>query len=96
MKEFSYTLHRLSWREIEITIRYCPDSFASYAHIEIESACRSPLPISETGYRSHFTRREQVEEAGGPVAFIEAILDECAGDKGWKAAEAARKQLSLF
>lgn len=96
MKEFSYTLHRRSWREIDITIRYCPDSFASYAHIEIESACRSPLPITETGYRSHFTRRERVEEAGGPVAFVEAVLDACAGDGGWKAAEEARKQLSLF
>lgn len=96
MKEFTYTLHQLTWRDIEITIRYCPDSFASYAHLEIESACRSPLPITETGYRSHFTTRAQIEEAGGPVAFVESILDACASDKGWKAAEEARKQLSLF
>jgi hypothetical protein len=45
------------------------------AHLEIVTADRSPHPISETGYRSHFCSREQVEDAGGPVGFVMAWLE---------------------
>ncbi len=38
-------------------------------------ADRSPHPMSETGYRSHFCPRELVEEAGGPVDFVTAWLE---------------------
>lgn len=96
MKEFTYEIHRFEWRNIEISVRYCPDSFCGYAHLQIESVCRSPLPITETGYRSHFTDREVILEFGGPVGFAFAMLEEYAGKKLWKQSEAERKQLSLF
>jgi hypothetical protein len=46
------------------------------AHLEIVTEDRRPHPISETGYRSHFTPRQVVEEAGGLEAFVRAWLEE--------------------
>jgi len=96
MKQHIYEIHRLTWQEIEIEVRYCRESFAGYAHIEIESVCRSPLPVTETGYRSHFTRPEVIAEYGGPLALVEAMLAAYAKDKNWRQSETERKQLSLF
>lgn len=45
------------------------------AHLEIVTADRSPHPISETGYRSHFCPRVEVEDAGGPLAYVTAWLE---------------------
>ena len=65
-------------------------------HFEIESACRSPLPIAETGFVSHFVSDERVKGLGGPASYVEAWLAESSADKGWKDAEERRRQLTLF
>jgi len=98
MKQSTYQTYRLDWREMEIEVRYCPNWTKSMqvAHIEVESVCRSPLPITETGYRSLFTNPESVEEFGGPISFVEAWLNDEADDAGWKRAEESRRQFSLF
>ena len=96
MTDIAYETHRLDWRGLEIEVRYCPDWMLGRAHIEVEFLCRSPLPITETGYRSHFTTAETVAELGGPVQLVETWLDETASGAGWKDAEAKRRQLSLF
>ena len=98
--------HTLLWNGIRIEIRYCPSWSESYecvyghplAHLEIETIdpARTPLPVTQTGYRSHFTRPDLIEEQGGPVASARAWLDEAAKDRKWLEREAARKQLSLF
>lgn len=112
--------HTLEWNGIRIEIRYCPSWSESYeriygyplAHLEIEAIdpARTPLPVTETGYRSLFTRADLIEEMQkpersegafcrdepGPVAFARAWLDEAAKDPKWIEREAARKQLSLF
>lgn len=54
------------------------------------------LPITETGYRSHFLTPQEVERAGGPVALVVAWLNEAARNKGWKEAEEKARQLNLF
>lgn len=93
-----YQSHRLDWRGLEIEIRYCPDWTNSMhvAHIEVESVCRSPLPITETGYRSLFTNADLVEKLGGAVSFVEHWLDEEAEDTGWNRCEDRRRQFSLL
>lgn len=90
------------WSRIQIVIRYeanwlNTDCFMA-AHIQVESVVpmREPLPITETGYRSHFTSPEVIEDHGGPVAFVLAWLDAESQSPAWKQAEAARRQLSLF
>lgn len=57
---------------------------------------KAALPITETGYRSHFLAPQEVERAGGPVAFVVAWLNEAARNKGWKETEEKVRQLNLF
>lgn len=92
-------IHHFTWRGIEIEARYTPLQWKVIAHLEIESVApeRAPLPISETGYRSHFHQPGTVEANGGDVvAQVIAWLDEEAASPEWKAYEESRKQLMLF
>lgn len=106
MTDERYEIHTLEWRGIVLEVRYCPDWLDCYreiyghplAHVEIEALepTRVPLPVTETGYRSHFTSPEEIAEAGGPVPFVRAALDQAAEDPAWKEREAAARQHSLF
>lgn len=68
------------------------------AHLEIRSVAPegAPLPITETGYQSHFVGPAWVDDAGGPVAYVLGWLDTESRSPKWKAADNARRQLSLF
>ena len=68
------------------------------AHLEVESVKpkHAPLPITETGYRSHFIHRTNVDHMGGPEAYVEAWIAEVANTPVWRNAEAASRQLALF
>jgi hypothetical protein len=94
--------YQTDWRDIIIRIRHKPDwSKAAgfrFDHLELESIAppRAPLPITETGYRSHFTSPDVIAAEGGPVAFALAWLDAEARNPAWKKQVAARRQLSLF
>ncbi|MGC1497933.1 MAG: hypothetical protein WA790_19165 [Sulfitobacter sp.] len=72
----TYEEHQLEWKGQGITIRWAPNwSVGVIAHLEMVTADRKAHPISETGYKSYFCPREQVEEMGGPVAFVTAWLE---------------------
>lgn len=60
-------------------------------HIELRTEGRIPLPVTETGYRSHFMAKSTVADHGGAVAFAVAWLDHEAARTGWHGA-----QLTLF
>ena len=57
---------------------------------------RASIPITETGYRSHFIDSEELSLAGGPVAFALARLDAEANSKEWQKREFVRRQGDLF
>lgn len=75
----AYQIHRLQWDGITIEVRYDPDWSPSYrdiygyslAHLEIEAIepAQSPLPMTETGYRSHFGSPADVDAEGGACRF---------------------------
>jgi hypothetical protein len=88
---------------IEIEIRWIADYVSfddgqSMAHLEVESVkpARAPLPITETGYRSHFINRSNVDHMGGPEAYVEAWIDEMSHTHAWRETAAASRQLALF
>ncbi len=85
-----YERLEMMWRGQRLVIRWCAESFvyAGIAHLEILTEDRQPHPISETGYRSHFVPRTEVEDSGGPVAYVTAWLE----SKG----DSMPVQLSLF
>lgn len=92
----SHKTHKLVWRGKQIEVAYNPRSFAGSAHLQIRAKDSRPLPITETGYRSHFIDPQDVEHLGGPVAYVEAWLNAMAETKAWKRAERDGIQLALF
>ena len=81
----------MTWRGIALEITFTPKKFGLVDHIEIMSEGRAPLPVTETGYRSHFIPAGAVATHGGAVAFVTAWLEHEAARTGWSGA-----QLSLF
>ena len=95
---------KLIWNGITVEVAYEADWLNSsegplpVSHLAISSVApaKAPLPITETGYLSHFLAPGTVEEAGGAVAYVRAWLDDAANDPKWRRAEQARRQLDLF
>jgi len=56
IKEDLYEVHTCVWQEIEIELKYWPLKWTVISHLEIRSVSpeKAPLPITETGYKSHF------------------------------------------
>jgi hypothetical protein len=101
MSAFHYTDHHIEWEGIAVLVKWCQNwhgdnAYYRIAHLEIHAANKTPLPITETGYKSHFIDKEAVEALGGPVAYARAWLDEAAASPAWKAKAQASRQLSLF
>ena len=92
----------LPWRGIQVRITYEPDYSTAVKHIHgyqlahITLQAETPLPISETGFRSIFLAEETVREAGGVVAYTHQLLNETAKSKQWKSQEKQKNQLTLF
>jgi hypothetical protein len=90
---------RLVWDGLTLSIRYEPSSYVGYAHLQVQVTAPergAPLPITETGYRSHFLPRGEVEMAGGPAAFVRNWLDEAARSPAWHRRRFRWRQLELF
>jgi hypothetical protein len=98
--------YEIKWQGIAIEVRYTPDwlgmlaggSRYGTAHLEIEAVmpAKTPLPMTETGYKSHFCQPEEIEREGGPAAFAVAWLEAAAQLPQWKAAQRKARQLTLF
>lgn len=83
--------HNITWRGVETQITYAPEQFGMVDHIELHTKDKAPLPVTETGYRSHFMNKGDVAAHGDAVAFVTAWLDNEAERVGWSGA-----QLTLF
>lgn len=93
MAQQSAETHSTLWRGIAITVTFTPERFGLADHIEIETQNRRKLPVTETGYRSHFMEAGTVAAHGGALAFATAWLDHEAQRTGWRDAP---QQLNLF
>jgi hypothetical protein len=58
--------HKIEWHNCNIELRWSPRYLTNYpiAHLEIRSENSCPIPITETGYRSHFCQAEEVMSEG--------------------------------
>jgi len=92
------TKHKLIWQGVALAVSYEPESFASHAHLELRVLAPEgvPIPVTETGYRSHFLPRGYVEQAGGPVAYVRSWLEREAPSPAYRYALARWRQLELF
>lgn len=93
--------HKITWEGIEIEARYSPQKFGGViAHLELEAINppRARLPMTETGYRSHFHPIGTIENDfdGDVVACVLDWLNEEAKSKKWQNFIESSKQLALF
>lgn len=92
----------IHWQGIEIEITYIESYSKSYeriygyplTHIELRSKER--LPITETGYRSHFSPAPLLSEFKTLKDFVRGWLDQEAQCPEWKQYQENSKQLALF
>lgn len=91
---------RIDWHGITVEVSYRPDWMPGLgvAHLELCSVApeRAPLPMSETGYRSHFLPADEVVAEGGPIAYAVAWLDHAAAAPAWLAQQEKARQFTLF
>ena len=103
MNEHRFEVHTLHWRGITIEVTYEAywlrrEGFYCPCHLTLKTIApeRCPLPVTETGYLSHFTDPVYVEEAGGPLAYVTAELETAATSRKWRKCEEEQRQPSLF
>ena len=93
--------HEFTWTSghhtIRIGIEFRP-KWHIYDHLGITSLepARAPLPITRTGYLSHYVGAGMTEEHGGPVSVVRMLLDEAAKSEEWKKYLSESRQSSLF
>jgi hypothetical protein len=93
----NYITHHITWRGMAITIRHATGwPIAEYDHIEVISENDQPLPITETGYRSHFLPSVDTVEYDDAIGYVTAWLNHEAKSSDWKARKEKETQMSLF
>jgi len=97
----TYRTYRLTWEGIEIEARYDPKCFGGVvAHLELRTLNpeRARLPMTETGYRSHFHQvgTIEAEHNGDVVQAVTHWLNKEAQSKTWQCYIEASKQGDLF
>lgn len=89
--------HTISWEGRDIRLSYSPRLFNVIDHVEIRSVDGEPLPITGTGYRSHyFGPVEPVLSIEDVATMVFDWLSEEAATKTWKAHVEASRQGELF
>ncbi len=67
-------------------------------HIEIRGVLpeRSPLPITETGYKSIFIAESDLVSHGGALQYVTSYMEEEAKSPKWLELQAQANQYQLF
>jgi hypothetical protein len=90
-------ISRLEWQGIGIEVRYTPNRFEiGCDHIELHADDKKRIPVTETGYRSHFIHRSAIEPFGSAEAYVRTWLDQEAQSPSWRTYVEASRQLTLF
>lgn len=90
-----YQSFELIWQKRTIEVSYQANWLNSDTwHIELR--CSDRLPVTETGYRSHFLCDPGFEDEQAVMTFIIAWLDDAARDPSWTRYIEDSRQLDLF
>lgn len=98
-KSLHKTSERFSWNGITISVRHQRDYISKgWDHIELQVVAPKGaiLPITATGYLSHFLTPADLKAAGGPVAFFKAWIEQEAKSKKWHDTNFKSRQGDLF
>ena len=97
-------LHRFEWNGTLLEVTYEPQWLPPHilgddlAHLQVRCIhpTDAPLPITGTGYRSHFIAASAIAAGGGPVAYVDVWLTVESDAPSWQAREQATRQLTLL
>ncbi len=90
---------RGQWQHVAFRVRHTPDYLIEGTdHLEllVLRPKREPLPITDTGYLSHFVDGRDVPNAVVALAFFLKWIGREARSKRWQTADNKRRQLDLF
>lgn len=91
----AYKSFTLAWSERDIEVRY-QANWLNSGQWHIELWCEERLPVTETGYRSHFVPMAELADEAAIRAFVLAWLDEAAKSLKWRRYVEESRQLKLF
>jgi len=60
----------------QMNVSYTPHYLTDYGHFAFSSPYDPPcrIPVSETGYRSHFAPMREIQEARSPEIYAAAVV----------------------
>lgn len=93
------TTRRVTWRDVTFRVRHTRDYIhegTDHVEIIVLTPEKAVLPITDTGYLSHFIDPNQLKAGGGPVAFVLAWLEREARSAMYQKADFISRQLTLF
>lgn len=84
------------WEGISIDLSYTQPSYCAphFHHIALKANER--IPVTETGYRSHFIAPAELTLWETPEAFVIDWLNDAAKHSDWQEYRQQSRQLSLF
>jgi hypothetical protein len=90
--------YEIEWEGIKISIAHTHKQWGVIEHIEIKSIdpVNAVLPITGTGYKSHFIVEERLNQYASPIDYVRAWLEFEAAKPEWKARQEDSRQYSLF
>jgi hypothetical protein len=88
----------LTWRGTLLSIKHTPQYFGHADHVEVtvKKPVKAILPITDTGYRSHFIDPDELQAAGGAVLFVQAWLEREATTQACRDRQAKLAQLDFL
>jgi len=88
-------IHEIEWQGIAITISHRSQwPIVDFHHIEVKADQR--LPMTETGYKSHFMPEKALSEFEDVVDFVSQWLEATCQSKEWLRYVEDMRQPSLF
>jgi len=90
-----YETFTLVWSGCVVAVSY-QANWLNSGQWHIELRCDERLPVTTTGYRSHFVSNDAFRDEGEIENFVQSWLDEAAHSNEWQAYLIDRRQLTLF
>ena len=88
--------HVIKWQNLPIRVTYRPQYSEGITHVEIYSGDKVPLPITQTGYKSHFFLSDTPPSINEIVEWVLDWLNKDAQSKEWQDYLIQSKQMDLF
>lgn len=90
--------YEFEWCGICVSLQHVHKYCGVIEHLEIRTIDpeKTPLPITETGYKSHFIDETSINNYGGALAYVLAWLDDAARKPEWQRQNEVASQYSLF